>query len=352
MLSSLTRARKFADNLRYIDDKLSGDCAVVPSGGDRLKDLFYSEELSISKELTPQLFSSLLKVLIRLEIPKEAVDAFVYASYEINAQCYTGSNSQCIIRFSSQLIEILSADEFEFVVGHELGHFLLSHAMISQEYQSGTLEFFMQQRAQEISADRLGLLACRSLDVATKALIKTVSGLSDRHLRFDVGSFLSQLKKVSNKSSHHQSTHPSILVRCRALLWFSLNGSYMNRPKDYCSRSLAELDKRIQIDFEKFVDGSARQRIDDAKRNLAMWMTAYDIVQKGQFSKADQNQFKKIFDKDTLLKLKSFLSALTADETERVVFEKIEEARGELESLIPTNFENEIASIQRWNSII
>ncbi len=351
MLSSLTEAKQFANKLRYADDKLSGNYDVIASNGDRLKNLFYCEELCISKELTPQLFSSLLTVLTRLGIPSEAVDAFVYPSHEINAQCYTGSNSQCIIRFSSQLIEILDADEFEFVAGHELGHFLLSHAMIGQEYKSNTLEFLMQQRAQEISADRLGLMACRSLDVATNALIKTVSGLSNRHLRFDVGYFLSQLKRVSGKTEYHQSTHPSILVRCRALLWFSLNDVYLNSSEDKSAMSLNKLDKRIQTDFEKFVDGSARQKIDAAKENLALWMAAYDIVQKGQFDKADQNQFKKMFNEETLLKLKNFLSTLTADESDSVVFEKIEEARGKLESLIPTNFEKEIASIQRWNSI-
>ena len=90
----------------------------------------------------------------------------MYASPDLNAECYLGDTSNCIIRFSSSLIDILDKNEFEFVVGHELGHFLLSHqqACVTEK----NLEYYIQQRAQEISADRLGLIACDSLDIALK----------------------------------------------------------------------------------------------------------------------------------------------------------------------------------------
>ena len=72
------------------------------------------------------------------------------------------------------------------MIGHELGHFLLDHHHANVGFTSANPEYFRQRRAQEISVDRLGLLSCGSLDVALRALMKTVSGLTERHLRFDV----------------------------------------------------------------------------------------------------------------------------------------------------------------------
>ena len=61
----------------------------------------------------------------------------------------------------------------------------------------------MQERAQELSVDRVGLIACGSVDIAIRALMKTVSGLSSEHLRFDVGTFISQLDKSVKPVDHH-----------------------------------------------------------------------------------------------------------------------------------------------------
>src|SRR5687768_6615234 len=83
------------------------------------------------------------------------------------------------VRFSSTLVDILDEEEFCFVVGHELGHFLLRHTA-GLHGSTESLELFMLQRAQEISADRLGMVACGSLDVAIKALKKTISGLNNK----------------------------------------------------------------------------------------------------------------------------------------------------------------------------
>ena len=141
----------------------------------------------------------------------------------------------------------------------------------------------MQQRAQEVSVDRVGLVACGSLDIAIRALMKTASGLSSDHLRFDVGTFISQLSKSAKPAGHgdHTASHPSILVRCRALLWFSLNDFFTTHKGTFPQGQLDVLDLRIQNDLRTYVDGPARKQIEESKNDLAMWMAAYEIVQKG-----------------------------------------------------------------------
>ena len=350
MRNDLDTAREFANQIRFTGDTLKSNSNTASLHTDSLKSLFYCNELSISREVTPDLFSGLSTVLERLGISEDCVEAFVYASPEINAQCFTGVHSSCIIRFSSSLIDILSNDEFMFVVGHELGHFLLLHSMARDENLNESLEFYIQQRAQEISADRLGLIACNSLDVAVKALIKTVSGLNDQHIRLDVGTFLSQLKKTKQThTQNHESTHPSMLIRCRSLLWFSLNNSFVSKSKDYSKENLLNLDQKIQNDINKYVDGSSRIIIDEAKKDLAMWMAAFEIVQDDVFSKDEQERFKITYSVETFEKLIGFLNNFQKDELEDAVHEKIELARQELESLIPMSFEDELKTIKEWN---
>lgn len=348
MPHDLSHAKEFAAHVRFSGDSASGYLARNSAQTSRLKNLFYTNELLISKSVTPDLYQSLCTVLNRLSVPCDAVDAFVYASSEINAQCFLGDSNKCVLRFSSALVDILDKDEFEFVAGHEIGHFLYSHTPASGSMNSGNLEYFIQQRAQEISADRLGLIGCESLSVAIKSLIKTVSGLTNSHLRFDVGSFLSQLQNVSGDMVWDQyATHPSMLVRCRALLWFSLNESYTQKSNSYPKEDILKLDRQIEDDMDKYVDVSAKKVISEAKSNLSMWMAAFEIVQNEMFSKSEQDKFRMKFGQDTLDSLINFLQDLSPAEVESSVFNRVENARQELEELIPNGFEREVTLLAR-----
>jgi len=347
MDSDLFAAREFAQRVRFSGDKC-GNTYVEESGQSSFyKDAFYCNELCLTEEVTPELFGGLVEVLDRLAIPSNAVEAFVYASPEINAQCYAADSAKCVIRFSSALIDILNNAEFQFVVGHELGHFLLSHSFLNENGDRSSAEFYIQQRAQEISADRMGLIACASIDVSIKALLKTISGLNDRHLKFNVGGFLSQLKKTSKAvGQSHQSTHPSILVRSRALLWFSMNEEYTCNSNNYPEGSLIKLDNKIADDLEKYVDGSVRKMIDESKNKLSMWISALSVINAGKFSKESQKQFQEVYGEDKLQSMLVFFSSVGANDLSDVVSVKVEEAKLELQELIPNSFKYELKLIK------
>ncbi len=343
MTNELQKARELAENLRY-----SGDAALGrdESGGDGLAALrshFYQNGLCISKEVTPTLSGRLENVYQRLHIPDTVVEAFVYSSPDIQAACISGGASTCVIRFSSALIETLSSDEFEFVAGHELGHFLLGHS--ASEVEQDSLEHFMQSRAQEISADRMGLTACNSLEISIRAMMKTTSGLTSRHLRFNVGTFISQLRKQSSHN-HEQASHPSMLVRCRALLWFSMIDGE-NTDKKQSENTHINLDKRIESDFQNYVDGPARNRIEQAKENLSMWLSVRQIAKDSNFSKSEQGQFADLFGKQALEGLKNYLQAIPAAKIQDTIDKQVETARKALVAMIPKASAEEIAKIER-----
>jgi hypothetical protein len=84
-------------------------------------------------------------------------------------------------------------------------------------------------RASEISADRIGLLSCGSTESSFRAMLKLASGLNDRHIRFDVATYLDQaraLLEMGGSRFQLLSTHPVITSRVKAILWFEMSDRY------------------------------------------------------------------------------------------------------------------------------
>ena len=114
-------------------------------------------------------------------------------------------------------INLLELKEVEFVIAHEIGHFLLKHAPLGTSNK--TAEYFVFQRAKEISADRIGLVGCGSIEAAGSAMMKTASGLKHNYLNLNLDNYLLQLNQISDNNSGENpfGTHPSMLLRANAL---------------------------------------------------------------------------------------------------------------------------------------
>ncbi len=347
MPDGLRPAYELAEQVRFSRDTLRRLDNLPAAHTDHIRSLFAQNSIRIAPEVTPALAACLDRIYQRLQIPAGTVEAYVYSSPEIQAECYSGNYSDCIVRFSSGLIDLLDDDEVEFVAGHEIGHFLLGHSGSVAVTDGKSVEQFMRQRCQEISVDRVGLLACRSLDTAVRAMMKTISGLTSQHLRFDVATFISQLRQIDDLGGgDRMATHPSILIRCRALLWFSLN-EFFTRGEEYRSADqMAMLDGRVEADLDRFVDGPARRIIDEAKDNLGIWMAANEAVTDGVFKRDEQAIVAKLFGEEMLEKLKNFLAGLPSSEARTAVHERMMAARQELEDVIPDSFETEYEKIQ------
>lgn len=340
MNNQLEAARLKVASIRFTADKENQSDFFSSISLDMIKERINLFELRISDRVTPQLQKTLNLVSKILDIPQLALECFVYASSDLQANCFLSTGDTCVLRFSSALIDLLDENEFAFVAGHEIGHYLLHHAKYVIE-ENKNLEYYMLQRYQEISADRVGLMACGSLDVAIKAMVKTISGLSNRHLRFDVSSFLSQLNS-SQGGSMVTSTHPSMIIRCRALLWFSLSDTYLNGTG---KTALEYIDEKILHDFQKHVDGPVSKMIEKTKETLSIWLVASNIIDEGIFSKEKQEIFAKRFGLSTLKSMKNFFSStplhLLKDEVEK----RIMVAKSSLQELIPVSYEEE------WNAL-
>ena len=156
MRDNLRSAYELAEQVRFSRDTLRRLDDLPIAHIDHIRGLFAQHSIRIAPEVTPALAICLEKVYERLQISPETVEAYVFSSPEIQAECYSGNRSDCIVRFSSGLIDLLDDEEVEFVAGHELGHFLLGHSGSLAEPNGKSIEQYMQQRCQEISVDRIG----------------------------------------------------------------------------------------------------------------------------------------------------------------------------------------------------
>jgi Peptidase family M48 len=347
-MADLSKARSNANRIRFSADYPARSNERYDINTIYHRDNFYQDAIELSQLVTPTLWDHFCIACERLQLPRECVSPFIYSSRDVQAECYADPARGCIIRFSSGLIDLLDEQEFEFVIGHELGHFLLDHHLANVGVDPAGQEYFRQRRSQEISVDRIGLVACASLDVALRALMKTISGLTERHLRFDVGAFVSQLRKIeSTKVDLSNWTHPSIVIRAKALLWFSLSEYFQKGPNDHLSDGLKKIDERIERDVNKFMDRAAHERVASARLNLLLWIATADIVRSGSFRANAQAKMRETFGPDTIDKLTSFLRDLSKSEAESTVNEKLTSARVELKQLAPRQFDAECSALEK-----
>ncbi len=342
MHDRLSAAIELVQSVRF-----SGDLGRPLSGGGSLESSrihyqFNEKGLRLSADMTPGIFGVLDNVCQRLKIESNNVLAYVYASPEIQAGCFSADTRDCLITFSSGLIKLMSDDELAFVIGHELGHFLLGHGTNIDSSDSST-EGMIQQRCKEISADRIGMLACSSKNAAFRSLIKTTAGLSEEYLRFDIRTYLDQIRRASSSTnfSMGESTHPSLVMRCRALLWFSMSKECVEFIGGSAGEPLSEVDKRLANDLKKFVDGPAHQRISDAKNTLEIWLTAAAAIRDGSMSRKEQSLISETLGPDILDKLMSLFSGCGRLEVEMIVREKLQEAIDYYQSIAPRDYDTE-----------
>ena len=339
MHDHLQAAVGLAESIRYSGDRGRELAREGSLESSQIHYQFNETGLRLSADMTPGIYKVLVDVCQRLKIDSTNILAYVYASPEIQAGCYSADTSDCLISFTSGLIELMSEDELAFVIGHELGHFLLGHGADMSSSDMST-ENMIRQRCKEISADRLGMLACSSKDAAFRALIKTTAGLSETYLRFDIGTYLDQIRKSANGSGgvNEGSTHPSLVMRCRALLWFSMSSEYNTLTGGAGGESVGRVDERLSRDMQKFVDGPANQRIADAKEALRIWMMAAAAIRDGSFDKKEQELISQVVGQELLGKMLGLFSGCGKTEVEEIVRDKLAAAIEFYQSVAPNDY--------------
>jgi hypothetical protein len=191
-----------------------------------------SEAVRVNVRLLPNVAQSFARLSRHVEVGKE-LEAYVFANPEVNAFVAEG-RSHILVGVSSGAVGTLSAEELDFVIGHELGHALYGHIDIAANHLMAHGDLDLEraklvrsfQRAAEVSADRAGLVCCGSLEVAANAMFKTLSGLNLPGLKVDPVEFAQQWEHLVDevvdlgRRDQWQLSHPFPPLRMRALLSF------------------------------------------------------------------------------------------------------------------------------------
>ena len=144
---------------------------------DHIKKLLYSSVL-IKENTFPRLYSIIQQTFHQLAVTPDATSLFfVYASNDLQAFYHLSKGKTPVFVFSSALIERFNDKEIAFVIGHEYGHYFYGHghSLPTNDHYSIMREN-MLSRAAEISADRMGLIACQDINTATAVCTVQASG--------------------------------------------------------------------------------------------------------------------------------------------------------------------------------
>lgn len=202
--------------------------------------------IKITENNNPEIYQVIRECSDTLGIPVPYVVVSRSVS-GVNAQT-SGTDQFAYIAISSLLNMLMTTEEQHFVIGHECGHLALGHVVYHTAVRllgglggllplvgdviANTIQYPLNAwiRRSEISADRAGLICCRNLATAQKALLKLEAGFMnvddtdineylENSRRFLSGNFLGKYRELFQ-------SHPLIPKRIEALELFSRSEKY------------------------------------------------------------------------------------------------------------------------------
>jgi Zn-dependent protease with chaperone function len=212
--------------------------------------------IRVSPRQLPELHALFMGCCERLGVSPETE---LYVGHEVNA--WTSGSEQPYVAIGCELLTLLTPEELQFVLGHELGHIVMQHSPFHQVAQwslgvaadsakfacapladnllSSAMRLMLLRwfRLSEFSADRTGLAACQDITAASRALMK----LSGYPLGFlesvNLDGCVEQAQELAAMSDdavnlllrfagESSRTHPWTIVRVGELYGWYTDGDY------------------------------------------------------------------------------------------------------------------------------
>ena len=305
-----------------------------------------SRSIRVEKAIFPTVGGAIEKVFKRLDLENE-FNFFVTAdNFQANAACsLMPSASKPDIIITSKLIELLSEEELQFIIGHEVAHYFYQHSLYPNlETASETnlkLNILNLNRSAEISADRVGFIASGSLEKSLRASLKLASGLSEKHLKFSFSTYLDQLREIESigkSQSELWSTHPSFLIRIQALIWFSMSKEYHEYfdTKKKGIYDLKTIDSKIEKTIKKVVGDELENSNKAIYDRARLWGSLKLFLVDNKFSKEEQAKFTELVGKEKARKAIGWLKLSNPNMLDK----KVEEGFSEASKLLKSDRQN------------
>jgi hypothetical protein len=191
-------------------------------------------------EVTPTTFPQLAPIVDDLRKRFDMPRTRVYVSRDAPPKGYTiGVREPFAVVFSSVSVASLTPDEFKFTLGREMGSIKLGHTQMATLLGNARMSlpqpfsillkfrsilFSTYHHAQELSCDRIGVVATRDVRPALSTLVKQNIG-TVRGAKIDVTSLSSQSQEMERgvtgkalRASMHLNSQPSAVARLYELV--------------------------------------------------------------------------------------------------------------------------------------
>jgi Zn-dependent protease with chaperone function len=224
------------------------DIAIRSLLGSLAEQFFYLNNISssilVSKKQLPDLYKLLLEACQILDI--EPPQLYIQQNPVPNAYTFAMRGKQPFMVLHTSLIEMLTPEEVQAVIAHELGHLKCEHGVyltlvnimvlaagllpawgtiLAQSLQTQMLEWV---RCAEFSCDRAALLAIQDPKVVMSTLMKLTGGSPKLAAQLNLEAFIEQAKaydlasetewgEVLKATQTQQLTHPLPVLRAREI---------------------------------------------------------------------------------------------------------------------------------------
>lgn len=232
--------------------------------GPVAEQVFYVENIAssilVGKEQLPDLNELLLDACKTLDI--EPPQLYVRQHPAPNAYTFAMRGKQPFVMLHTSLIDILTPEEIQAVIAHELGHLKCDHSLyltpvnllilatsslpavgvvIAQTIQTQLLEWI---RCAEFTCDRAALLATQNPKVVMSVLMKLAGGSPKLSSQLNLDAFIAQARAYEEISKNElgelvkaartaQLTHPVPVLRAREIDRWASSKEYQNLLQNY-----------------------------------------------------------------------------------------------------------------------
>ncbi len=233
------------------------DIAVRSLMGNLAEQFFYLRNIAssilVSEKQLPELHKLLLEACQILDL--EPPQLYVQQNPVPNAYTFAMRGKQPFIVLHTSLIELLTPQEIQAVIAHELGHLKCEHGVyltmvnimvlaagllpnwgvvIAQSLQNRMLEWL---RCAELSCDRAALLATQKPEIVMSVLMKLAGGSPTLAPQLNLEAFIeqarayeaindSELGQMLKSAQIQQLTHPLPVLRAQEIDRWSSSQEY------------------------------------------------------------------------------------------------------------------------------
>ena len=233
------------------------DIAVRTVLGGVAEQFFYLQNVGasvkVSEKQLPDLHKLLLEACQRLDV--DVPELYIKQNPAPNAYTFAMRGKQPFIVIHTSLVELLTPEETQAVIAHELGHLKCEHGVyltlvniavlaagllpnwgviLAQSLQDQMLEWI---RCAEFSCDRAALLAVQDPKVVMSVLMKLAGGSPTLAPQLNLDAFIdqaraydqmseTQLGELLKTAQTQQLSHPVPVIRAQAIDQWASSSQY------------------------------------------------------------------------------------------------------------------------------